>query len=238
MEPTFLSSEETQEYWRYMFAYKTVACAQAACAAADCWDFHSPAEQRRIPVYTESTKRFNYLPRKCDLKKCSGSDCAFSHNLHEINYHPLLFKVKQCNGTVVNGQCGKFGAHCPYAHSTELVRRPELLYPMDERVWVKKEKREEVKTEEKKEERKEGSSNTELFAMSQEQGALEAKLKSLEANIKRKKAAEACRQCKSQPRTSLFNPCGHGFCVECAQQSAQACSICGQAGSLLALKLG
>jgi hypothetical protein len=50
-------------------------------------------ENRRRKLIKYSDGRFNYIPKLCSNEACGKSNCIYSHNDNELNYHPLFYKT-------------------------------------------------------------------------------------------------------------------------------------------------
>jgi len=177
-----------------------------------------------VPIYSEAKREFNYLPKHCS---CGEQMCRSTHNYYEAAYHPLKFKTKECIAGEIAGKCVKNGVHCPFAHSREQVRRPALIY-------------QEVTTSQAAVSLTSATpATTDIFQLSREQGALEAKLKQLQAAIASRKQSQLCKKCERAQRTVVHSSvCGHAVCEECSRPQAFACVVCGSAGGWITLLQG
>lgn len=77
-----------------IFMYKTKECMVKDCVNADCWNYHGLNERRRRPFVNGKIK---YSSDICIIESCVNSECRFSHNEHEQNFHPRIYKTKQCS---------------------------------------------------------------------------------------------------------------------------------------------
>ena len=209
-------------HWRYMFTYKTQPCSLSDCRNPLCWDYHSPQDHRRVPVFDESLRVFNYGIKLCD---CRDLGCKFSHNYYEKAYHPLLFKTKPCKAGEIAGKCVKNGIHCSFAHRGETLRSPATIYTQLTS----------TPPQPSIPEPSPSLTPKDLFQLSQEQGALEARLKQLTAAIFRRKQTQTCPKCKLRIRTVVSSGCGHAVCEECSRPQAFACVVCGSAGGWVSI---
>eukprot|EP01022_Parablepharisma_sp_SALTPOND_P017653 TRINITY_DN2860_c0_g1_i1.p1 TRINITY_DN2860_c0_g1~~TRINITY_DN2860_c0_g1_i1.p1 ORF type:complete len:701 (+),score=83.36 TRINITY_DN2860_c0_g1_i1:99-2105(+) len=93
----------------------------------NCKSFHDPKEARRKPLYLEG--EWNYYPIMCEKQpKCDNKDeCPYSHNLCEINYHPLVYRTILCEFR--RDECPK--KYCHKAHSLGELRNIVKLYYSD-----------------------------------------------------------------------------------------------------------
>ena len=213
-------------HWRYIFTFKTSQCPLQACRNTICWDYHSPQDRRRVPIYNQAKREFNYLPKNCT---CGEENCKNAHNYYEMAYHPLKFKTKECIAGEIAGKCVKNGIHCPFAHSREQIRRPATIY---EEVTT-------LQTPPPPLISPPVPTTTDLFQLSREQGALEARLQQLQAAISSRKQAQSCRKCERGLRTVVHSSaCGHAVCEECSRPQAFACVVCGNAGGWITLLQG
>ena len=57
---------------------------------------------------------YNYIPEFCENKECDRNDCIYSHNIYEINYHPLFYKTKY---KIDSNYCESNIALCPTANN-------------------------------------------------------------------------------------------------------------------------
>lgn len=116
VENFFDYSMELPIHKRYMTNYLVRKC--AGCKDLPCINSHSGQPQRRQPILY-STGVWNYRPTHCDKSSCPYKElCLYAHNKEEIDFHPLVYKTRICEG-----KCNKSEATCPYAHG-DLRQRP------------------------------------------------------------------------------------------------------------------
>jgi len=101
----------------FMYWFKTEKCPRITLAHdyKDCSYFHSEKDKRRKP------DEIRYSPDDCLTKDCSDEDCDFSHNLFERLYHPLKYKVSQCDKLTwrEEGLVCPWGISCAHYHNTD-----------------------------------------------------------------------------------------------------------------------
>jgi len=129
-------AEVTEKDNAYMYKFRTKACTKKRCRyPARCFDAHSPAMRRRVPVQDEQGQ-FNYIPEHCaqwqKTKKCrNGDSCQRSHGWLEVIFHPLLYKTKMCRSYYKNGACREYGVYCAKAHNPSEIRNLVKIYGED-----------------------------------------------------------------------------------------------------------
>lgn len=74
-----------------------------------------------------------------------------------------------------------------------------------------------------------------LLQLSEQQGALKAKLKQITDQVNRRKVAITCFSCRNGERLYLYSGCGHGVCGKCAEKGKTHCQTCGKPGKLVLL---
>eukprot|EP01084_Bolivina_argentea_P171269 296722_1 len=120
-----------------MFLYKTRICPtfkQNQCNfGIHCFDSHGQVRRRRLSVDMDG--EWNYSPTiKCnkgyasDSGNCDyGFTCSYSHDIAELNYHPLEYKTHPCTASKYmrfrNMSYCPRGAWCWQYHDSDDDRR-------------------------------------------------------------------------------------------------------------------
>jgi hypothetical protein len=108
--------------------YKTVMCQRmvrtGGCRYAHMCDFaHDRLELRR------NLDLHWYYAVKCEKRACMDAECRYSHNDHEIMYHPRIYKTRLCTNYAKPGGCNR-KMYCSFAHGKFELRfhaNPNLL---------------------------------------------------------------------------------------------------------------
>lgn len=109
--------ELKSEYREYLLTFRVSTC-QDRCSDPNCKAVHPDKHQlfRRRPVRAASGI-WLYLPLRCMESECTDTDCNFAHSTTEVLFHPMLYKTKLCDqGPMQDGNCRRFGPHCPFIH--------------------------------------------------------------------------------------------------------------------------
>jgi len=117
--------------------FRTKTCermlADGVCTyGARCQYSHCAALPRRNPT------RHAYMPELCPYAAAAaegrgggcaqGELCGLAHSLDEVNYHPMMYKTRLCQG---GSACEDFC--CPFAHSVAELREREAVQAMGPR---------------------------------------------------------------------------------------------------------
>lgn len=116
-----------------LMVFRTTLCANQqsnSCANAEkCPHSHCLTWQRRNPSLMQYSSKlcpeiqFTKTGNKMTLiRRCTkGRSCGYAHSKEEELYHPFMYKTKMCTQFP---NCNRY--FCPFAHSTEELRRPSL----------------------------------------------------------------------------------------------------------------
>ena len=75
-------------------------------------------KEKRRKIIKFMDGRYNYIPILCkNYEKCDKKDCIYSHNIYEINYHPLIYKTKYEDN---KDYCESNMALCPTAKNLDV----------------------------------------------------------------------------------------------------------------------
>ncbi len=96
------------------------SCKDNNSSTNNCFYYHEEKDQRRKPF--DNSGKLIYLPNICIFgDQCNKkSSCRKSHNFYEINFHPRVFKTKECDFIKIQNiqEIGKVHNYeiCPFFH--------------------------------------------------------------------------------------------------------------------------
>jgi hypothetical protein len=119
-------SNELDLHKKFMKTYLVKKC--KGCIEVPCFNYHSGQNQRRLPVLYKSGL-WNYRPSYCPKKNCLNKEfCMLAHNTEEIEYHPLIYKTRECKESSLQGKCTKDGPSCSYSHGDPRPKVDPIQY--------------------------------------------------------------------------------------------------------------